>query len=176
MPKIVNEYSDALFSIARENSEEKEYLDSLNTVCDALGENEEFLLLLKSVSIPKEERIKALEAVFLNRVPEYVLSFLALLCERGRINDVFDIRNEFEKLYFAFSNISYARITSAVELSESEKAKLEEKIEKLCSHKIRAEYSIDASLLGGIRVEVDSKVIDGTIKHRLDELKEVMLR
>ena len=176
MPKIINEYSDALFSVARENSDEKEYLDALNTVCDALKENDEFLLLLKSVSVPKTERIKALEAVFLNRVPEYVLSFLSLLCERGRIRDVFEIRNEYEKLYFAFSNISSAKITSATKLSDSEKAKLEEKIEKLCSHKIRAEYSIDASLLGGIRVEVDSKVIDGSIKHRLDELKEVMLR
>lgn len=176
MPKIVNEYSDALFSVARENSEEKEYLDALNTVCGAFRENEEFLVLLKSVSVPKNERIKALEAVFLNFVPEYVLSFLALLCERGRIQDVFDIRNEYEKLYFAFSNISSAHITSATPLNENEKAKLEEQIEKLCSHKIRAEYSIDASLLGGIRVEVDSKVIDGSVKHRLDELKEVMLR
>ena len=176
MPKIINEYSDALFSVARESSEEKEYLDALNTVCDAFGENGDFLVLLRSVSIAKEERIKALETVFLNRVPEYVLSFLSLLCERSRIQDIFDIRNEYEKLYFAFSNISSARVTSAVELNDSEKAELEAKIEKLCAHKIRAEYSIDASLIGGIRVEVDSKVIDGTIKHRLDELKEVMLR
>ena len=176
MAKIINEYSDALFSVARENSAEKEYLDALNTVCDAFGENEEFLVLLRSVSVPKSERLGALETVFSNRVPENVLSFLSLLCERGRIQEVFDIRNEYEKLYFAFSNISSARITSAMPLSETEKAKLEAKIEKLCSHKIRAEYSIDASLLGGIRVEVDSKVIDGSVKHRLDELKEVMLR
>ena len=67
-------------------------------------------------------------------------------------------------------------MSSAVALTEREKTELKEKLEKRLGRTIRLECAIDPSLLGGLLVQVDGRVIDGSLKHRLHEIKEVMNR
>ena len=67
-------------------------------------------------------------------------------------------------------------MTSAVELTEAEKAALTEKLGKKLGRTIHLECSVDPSLLGGLVVNVDGKVIDGSLKHKLQEIKEVMTK
>ena len=67
-------------------------------------------------------------------------------------------------------------MTSAVALTEGEKTTLIEKLSRKFGRTIHLECAVDPSLLGGLVVNVDGKVIDGSLKHRLQEIKEVMNR
>ena len=69
-----------------------------------------------------------------------------------------------------------ARKSKETELSEEEKTELKNKLEKRLGRTICLECAIDETLLGGLVVQVDGKVIDGSLKHRLHEIKEVMNR
>ena len=67
-------------------------------------------------------------------------------------------------------------MTSAVELTEGEKAKLIEKLSQKLGRTIHLECAVDPSLLGGLVVNVDGKVIDGSLRSKLQEIKEVMTK
>ena len=115
-----------------------------------------------------------IETAFAGLIPEQVLSYLQLLCEKGRMPYFMESVEEYQQLLDASERIVNAKVTSAVELTEEEKQKLISKLEMMEKGKVRAEYFVDASLLGGLIVEVDGKVMDGSLRHRLHEVKEVM--
>lgn len=174
MAQISREYAEALFALAAEFNAADEYAAALDTVLAAFGENPEYMDFLASPSIPKAERIGALEAVFSDAVPEHIVSFLSLLCERGRIREFGGCVNEYKLLLDASKHISSARVISAVELTDSEKEKLQAKLEKMSGQTVILECSVDESLLGGIIIEMDGKVMDGSVRSRLKEVKEVI--
>ena len=174
MNEISREYASALFALARENSAEEEYARGLAAISAALREAPEYVEFLSSHAIPKEERISALFAVFSGRVPMHVLSFLSLLCEKGRVREFPECVEAYEAYLREWKQTSVACVTSAVALTEEEKKKLLTKLESICGHAVTAEYRIDESLMGGISVAVDGKVIDGSLRHRLQEVKEVI--
>ena len=174
MNEIGKEYGGALFLIAMEERTLEEYSLALSKVKSAFSENPEYMELLTSPGIALSQRLAAIEAVFGAYVPEAVLSYLQLLCEKGRMAWLFQSIDEFEALHNAAEHISTAKITSAVALTDEQKQKLLAKLESLYKAKICGEYSIDETLLGGVIVEVDGKIMDGSLRHRLREVKEVI--
>lgn len=174
MTEISNEYGTALFMLACETKQKREFANGLNTIRKVFGETPEYEAFLASPGIPLEERLSAVEAAFVGSVPESVLHYLQLLCEKGRISCFLESVEVYHTLLAASEHISHATVTSAVELTESEKNKLKHKLEAMTKGQVMIHYVIDPSLLGGLIVEVDGKVMDGSLRHRLSEVKEVM--
>ncbi|MBE5805082.1 MAG: ATP synthase F1 subunit delta [Clostridiales bacterium] len=176
MIKTSNEYADALFSLAMDLHAEDETLSALQLVRDSFRQEPDALAMLASPSIPKSERLAALESAFAAHLPQHVMGYMHVLCNNGHIREFDDSVMAYEELYNSARKLSTAVVTSAVELSETEKSQLQAKLEKRLGRTIRLECAIDESLLGGLVVQVDGKVIDGSLKHRLHEIKEVMNR
>lgn len=174
MIEIGKEYGTALFMLACEEREQELCSSALKKIKDAFLENPQYIQLLSSPSIPLEERLGIIEVAFSDVNPKYVLSYLKLMCEKGRIQYFIDSADEYQALLDASMHIAKARITSAVELTESEKKKLISKLESLKKCEVHAEYFVDGALLGGLTVEIDGKIIDGSLRHRLHEVKEVI--
>lgn len=176
MIKTSNEYADALFSLAMDLHAEEETLSALHLIRESFRKEPEALAMLASPSIPKSERLKALEDAFAAHLPQHVMGYMHVLCNNGHIREFDDSVKVYEELYNSARKLSTAVVISAVELSETEKTELQAKLEKRLGRTIRLECSVDESLLGGLVVQVDGKVIDGSLKHRLQEIKEVMNR
>lgn len=174
MNEISREYASALFALARENGAEEEYARGLSAIDAAFREIPQYVDFLSSHGIPKEERISALFAAFSGRVPTHVLSFLSLLCEKGRVHEFSACAAAYEELLREWKKTSVATVVSAVPLTEDEKARLVAKLEAVCGHAVTAEYRVDESLVGGVSITVDGKVMDGSIRRRLQEVKEVI--
>ena len=81
-----------------------------------------------------------------------------------------------EKIDLERKNILSAVVKTAVPLLDSEISDLQEKLEKQYNKKIIMATEIDKSLLGGVYVRVGNDVIDGTIKSKLEEMKDIMLK
>lgn len=176
MNKTSNEFAEALFSLCMENHAEKETLEALHLVRDSFAAQPEALTMLDSPAIPKDQRRKALEEAFAQYVPQHVMGYLDLLCQNGRMRQLNESIQRFEELYDSANKLSTAVVTSAVALSDEEKKLLQNKLEAKLHRTIRLVCQVDASLLGGAVVQVDGKVIDGSLKHKLHEIKEVMNR
>ena len=174
MTATSNEYAEALFALALEKGAETTYFDALKSVCAVLDENTEYVDFLAAPNIPKQERTDALEAAFGSSVPEEVLSFVGLLCERGRIRSLSECLNEYERLYRVAMGISEAKVVSAVPLTGAEKELLCRRLETVLGHSVTLDCSVDTSLLGGVMVTVDGKIFDGTLKRRLHDMHDVI--
>ena len=174
MMETEREYGEALFALALETQAVAEFEAALLPVETVLAENPDYVEFLASPALPLSERLAALEEAFGRYCPVYVLSFLQLLCEHGKMREALDCIAHFRRLATAAQNRATAVITSAVELTDSQKTALCEKLAKKVGKQIDPHYQIDDSLIGGVRVEVDGHTIDGSVRRRLGELKEVM--
>ena len=174
MTGISKEYGTALFMLACEEHMQRPFAEALEKVKTAFLEHPQYAEMLSSPSISLGDRLCAIEAAFAAEIPEHVLSYLKLLCEKGRISCFLESVDAYKELLDASERVSNAKVTSAVALTEEEKQKLIKKLESMNQGKVHAEYFVDETLLGGLIVEVDGKIMDGSLRHRLHDVKEVM--
>lgn len=169
-----NEYAQAIFMLAQENAALEEYSYALQFAKSQFNENPLYLQFLASPNIPQSERQSAVVEAFGNNIPEHVLSLLQLLISQGKIREFDECADEFELLKAAAENTVTATVMSAVDLSAAQIAALREKLEHLSGKTVIIENITDRSLIGGMKVEMEGKVLDGSIKSRLSEVKEVI--
>lgn len=176
MTEISKEYGTALYMLACENNKKEEYADGLSVISDVFTENPEYITFLSSPGIPLEERLGAIDAAFKESICEDVLSYIKLICEKGRISCFFESAEEYNTLLKESQKIVNVKVVSAVELTEDEKEKLNKGLEKKLSSGINTSYVIDESLIGGILIEADGKILDGSVRTRLRDIKDVINR
>ncbi len=174
MTEIGKEYGTALFMLACEKEQKHEYAGALETVKKVFDEEPAYLAFLSSPAIGMSERLDAIVTAFGEKLPEDVVSYMQLLCEKGRIPCFYDSVTEYNKLFDESERVLSAKITSAVELTDDEKQKLKEKLEEKCKTAVTMEFFIDETLMGGIVAEVDGKVLDGSLRSRLRDIKDVI--
>ena len=174
MSDISNEYAKALFMLAAEKGMGKEYKEALDIVSEVFDANPMYPEFLSTFAIPLDERLSALEKAFSDAIPREVLSFLKILCEKKHIAEFSECAEQYTALYNEMDRISNAKVTSAVELSDDEKSALKEKLEKQSGHKVAIEYVVDKSIIGGLVVEIDGKIMDSSLKKHLKDVKDVI--
>ena len=174
MSEVAKEYGAALFLVAAETKQTDTFARDLTTVGTLFKENPDYITLLSSPNIPIDERLSLMEQTFGGAMDEAVLSFLQLLCQKGHIREFETAAEEYRALWQAAAQVSDATITSAIPLSDAQQQKLTRKLEQTFGRTVRAVYTVDPSVLGGVVVEMDGKVLDGSLRERLRDLKDVM--
>ena len=173
MTSVGKEYGTALFMLASEENARREYYEGLMQVSLLFTAEPSYPLMLACPAIPKTERLSAIEAAFPD-LPPHIVSYLQLLCEKGRIGCFSESVKEYKALLDASERVLSASVTSARELTDGEKERLTEQLSHRFGGRVAAEYGIDPALLSGMVVEIDGRVLDGSLRRRLDEAKEVM--
>ena len=176
MTDISKEYAEALFLLACEEGEESAIMTALEDTAAVFEDSPQLMDLLSSPGIPMKERQEVIATIFGGRLPTHVFSFLCLLCEKGRICSLALCAEEYRRLLRIKESVVCAKVVSAVPLTEDEINGLTRKLEKQSGHTVQLDCSVDPSLLGGLIVEMNGTVMDGSLRHRLHEVKEVMNR
>lgn len=169
-------YALALYEVAKEKNKVDEYINDLREICDLIENNKDFYEVVKHPQISTKNKKRTFINIFKGKIDEELLSFLLILIEKDRILYLREKLNEMEKIDLERKNILSAVVKTAVPLLESEISDLQEKLEKQYNKKIIMTTEIDKSLLGGVYVRVGNDVIDGTIKSKLEEMKDIMLK
>lgn len=169
-------YAAALFMLASEKGCVEEYDKALGVVSEAFKQNPEYMELLSSPGISLTERLEALEEVFSKVLPEDVLSLIQLLCKNAHIYALHDCALEYKELLNSLNKVKTAKVTTSVKLDDAEKSALKKKLESKLGNNVVLDCSVDKSVLGGINVEVDGKVLDGSLRSRLKDIKDVINR
>ena len=174
MTETSKEYASALFDLAIDSHTGEETQVTLHQVLDALANAPGAIETLASPAIPKRERHAIIDKTWADTLPEHVRGFLQVLCSNGHIRELDSSIAAFDELMNAARKLATAEVVSAVPLTDGEREKLREQLEKRLQRTVQLECSVDESLLGGLVVTVDGKVMDGSLRHRLHEIKEVM--
>ena len=170
MNDISREYGAALYELAAEEGLARELLAETETVRAALGENPLYIRLLSSPKVSKDERERAIGEAFDGAHP-YLLRFLRMMVSLGYARELCDALSEYKRLFYEKNGIAVAHITSATALSDSEKKRIVSALSRRSGKEISPEFEIQPSLIGGIRVEIDGVLYDGTLRRRLDGIR-----
>ena len=174
MTTMSREYAEALFELAAEEKRIPETTAGLELVKAAMAEEPGYLALLASPAIGKDARMAALDSAFRGRIPEILLGVLRMMTARGHVGAMDEMAREYEALAREYRGEAEARVTSAVPLSDEEREKLKAGLEKKFRRQVTLRCEVDPALIGGVRVEMEGCVIDGSLKNRLEQIKEVM--
>ena len=169
MTKTAKIYGDSLYDLAAEEKLTEEILPQMEQVAVLFKENPDYLTLLSEPSIPKTERVGLLDKAFEGQLSLYLLK---LLCESGMLREYRDSCRQFKARYNEDHNIAEAVVTTAVALTEAQAQALKERLEKISGKTVLLTQKTDSTVLGGIRVELEGKQLDGTVQERLSSLKK----
>ena len=130
---------------------------------------------LNDPTVATDVREEAVMAGFKDSVSGPVLNLLRLLVRRGRIEDVPRIADEFRRLDNIRLGVTPARAVSAAALEPAEVSALIARLEQMTGGRIELEQDVDPSLLGGLVVQVGDRLIDGSVRGRLERLRNQLV-
>jgi F-type H+-transporting ATPase subunit delta len=162
-------YAKAVFEIAVEENNFEEWQNNLNKI-SSIMQNSELALLLDNPKLKFEQKTDLLDRL-LGKINPEALNFAHLLVLKNKYRNATQISEQFRTFVDEFKGIKMAEIVSAIPLDESEKKKIVDRLEEIIGNKIRAEFEVDERILGGFVARVDGSLIDGSIKNRLDSLR-----
>ena len=174
MTQAVCTYAQALYDLAKEEGLGKTILEELKVLEKVFAENPQYSKLLSTPDIPKKERCGVLDEAFRGKVHPYVLNFLKILTEKGYIRQFPDCCRAFCGFYNDDNGILVVKAVSAVALSDAQVQKLTEKLSATTGKTIDLQCSVDAAQLGGLRLSYSGKLVDGTVKSRLDAVGKLL--
>lgn len=173
MAKLISKtYGDALFDIAVESKKTDVFFEEVKGLEKVLEENPELLKFLGHPDIELSEKVTTVEKIFQGRISDEIVGLLRIVVTKGRSSELMDILDYFIAKTKEFKKIGIASVTSASELSDVQKKKIVEKLLSSTSYKeFEMNYRVDPELIGGIVIRIGDRVVDGSVRSKLLNLK-----
>lgn len=176
MAKLVSKtYGDALFELALERDRVSDMKEEVLAVKKIFEENEDLLKLFNHPEVMGEEKRKIVETIFKGNVSDDMTGFLTIIVEKGRYNDIPAIFAYIEKRIKEYEKIGVARVTAPMELTKAQKKAIEKKLLETTDYEsFEMEYMIDPSLIGGLVIRINDRVVDSSIKTKLANMAKTL--
>ena len=174
MTEVATTYGQAMYDLARDEGKSQQILAELSVLDQSLRAEPEFLQLLSSPNIPKEERVQILDSSFRGKIDTYVLNFLKVLTEKGYIRHFSGCCQFYRQCYNKDNGIMPVVAYTAVPLSDELRRKLTAKLSTVTGKTIELDCRIDPETLGGVRLDFDGKQVDGTVRRRLEDIRSIL--
>ncbi|MBQ8280345.1 MAG: ATP synthase F1 subunit delta [Roseburia sp.] len=172
MAKLVSKtYGDALFEVALEKKQPDALLEEVKAVKTALENNSELFKLMSHPKIAKEEKVEVITDIFSGRVSEELVGLLRMVVDKGHFKEATGVLDYVIDRVKEYKNIGTAYVTSALELSDAQKAVVEKRLLDTTKYiEFEMHYGVDADLIGGMVIRIGDRVVDGSIKNKLSDL------
>jgi F-type H+-transporting ATPase subunit delta len=162
-------YADAAFEIATRDGTIETWRRDLDSAAAEI-DGSELMAILANPALPLEQRTDAARRVF-DGLSAPARNLILLLVRRGRIEQLPRVAAEFRRLDEQRQGITRATATSAAPLTDTEVRALTARLEQLTGGRIALQTDVDESLIGGLVVRVGDRLIDGSVRGRLERLR-----
>ena len=173
--KAARRYSSALLEIALDLKVVDKTLEDVLFVKNTIDDSKELVTFLKSPGVKPSDKKIALDTIFQKHVGELMMKFMTLIAKKERASILNEIVTGFITVYNDYAGIIEVEVHSARKLSKAQVEKLQANLEKTTSKKVNLALHEQEELKGGLLVKIDDTVIDGTIKHKLEQLEATLL-
>lgn len=168
----VEAYSRAFLDVARAERHPDAVEDDLFRFARALDANDELRMSLGDRTVPAERRVAVVEELMGGTALPISVGLVSMVVGADRSSDLPAIVDRFLELSAELRQHEVAEVRSAVPLDDTTRERLAQALGAATGKVVEVKVVVDPSVLGGIVARVGDTVIDGTIRHRLDELKE----
>ena len=169
---IAKRYASAIYDIAESSDKIGEIREALNILAENYNEDEEFKIFLSDPSIKYDENVKYLHKSFVF-ISEDAFKIINYLVKKGRVSLAEKIKDSYLKIYYEKNNKILVNATFTKELSDNQREALMKKLEEKYKKKIVLNLSVDEELIGGGIIKIGNKVIDGSIKSQIENIKKI---
>ena len=170
--ELITGYAEALFKVVQAEGELDRVEDELFRFGKLLETNHELKQALSDQSIDKIQRVKVLDELLSDKVSPHTLGLLAFVVEQGRARQLPQILKGLSDLAAEARNSVVAEVRSAIPLDAKQRKELAAALSKATGKKVEVKVLVDPSVIGGIVAKVGDTVIDGSVRRRLEQLKE----
>ena len=167
---VARRYAAAVFSLADERGVVDAVGRELRAVWGSISADDDAVRFFVSPVIDRRQKADVLAHVFEGKIGEIALHTLLLLVRKRREALLGPIVAEYEKLELVQSGREPLQVVSARELEAGELDRIVERLARIYGKRFEVTKRVDPSLLGGIRITMGDRSIDGSIAGRLDEL------
>ena len=174
MAAVLSRYARAFADVVVEHKlNPDQTTEELSQMAALINGNRDLRNVLENPAVAREQKLGLLDAI-MKRMggAKLTRNFLAVLIDHQRIGHAGEIVELFKSELDRRMGIAEARVSSARELSPAEKKALEQQLAVITGKTVRASYSEDASLLGGVTVRMGSTIYDGSVQGRLERMRQ----
>ncbi len=174
--EVSRRYARALFLASSEKGMVDSAFVQMQELLSYVQTEPKLLDYLRSPRVLVDEKVDLVRRTFSSQLDQLFVEFVVVLVNKRRIAFLPDIIDEFIRLVEAQKGIGRITVISAVPLTDSERAKLSEKMALKTGLKIELEEKVDPSIIGGIIVLLHDEIIDGSVKYGLSQMREQLMK
>ncbi len=173
---VARRYSAALADVVLQAGDVDTVRDELAGWHRIFDENPNLSNVFSNPSITHLNKQNLLEELIARSAPtKTTANFLRILLKNDRLNEIGEINRRFASVLEERKGVIAAEITSARELPENERAAFQLNIEKMTGKKVNIKFLTNSDITGGVVTRIGSTVYDGSIRTKLDTLKEQLI-
>jgi len=174
--RAIRKYSRAVFAVASKSKQIRETEKRLLAILEVYKSSPEFRQFLFTKRIQSSAKMQILKQILADSITELELNLLQILLENSHIDGFADVVKKFIRIAETESDFTKVTIFSSHELSEEELLIVVEQLQKKIGKKVYANVEVDPNLLGGVKLRIGNKIVDGSLARRLENLKSALLR
>ncbi len=170
--RVAKRYAKALFNTALAQNIVPTVSDDLAALTDAIRNNDGFREFLQKPQTESKDKIELFERVFGDKINTTTLTFIKLLINKGRDEELTGIKIAFDELRRENEKVVRAIIESSSELDNTQREAIVKKIEAETGNKLETEFTVNPDLIMGVKVTYGDYVLDGSVRGQLNRMKE----
>ncbi len=174
MTQVGSVYGQALYDLALSEKLAEPILNELDVLLQGFEAEPDFIRLLSTPTLTKQQRCQILDDSFRGTVQPYVLNFLKILTEKGYIRHFSDCCTAYRDSYNRDNGILPVTVVTAIALSPEQSLRLREKLASITGKNVQLHSRIDPSCIGGVRLDYNGKRLDDTVSHRLEAVSKML--
>ena len=174
---VASRYAKALLELTDDNKISKEtVLKDLSDVVNSVALSNDLQRVMTSPVISVAEKKKVLVKLFENKVDKVILNFLQFIVDKNRFSMLESISKEYHSEINKLNNLLNINITSAIDLTDSDKAMIKVKLANILKKDIELGWSVNSDIIAGLVFEVGDNIIDNSLRHKLQELSRNIIK
>jgi len=173
---MAGRYAQALYALALENNAADQIAADLKTFSFIIESNEDMRAFIKSPVFTADVQLKIIDAILQKAsISGITARFIKLVATKRRLFAIEDMIRGFNALMDAAHGIRHAQVTLAHEASSEQLAQLQKTLTEVSGGKsVNIAVKIDPSIIGGIIVKLGSRMVDGSLKTKLNSIRTSM--
>jgi F-type H+-transporting ATPase subunit delta len=173
---VAGRYASALFSLALDNRQTDAVADSLAKFDALIAESPDLERLVRSPVFSAADQLKALDAILADaNIGGVAANFIRLVTSKRRLFFIREMIADYRKLNDAHRGVTHAEVTSATALTDTHIAELKDSLRAASGgREVDLDTKIDPSIIGGLIVKLGSRMVDGSLKTKLNAIRLAM--
>jgi F-type H+-transporting ATPase subunit delta len=173
---MAGRYAFALFSLARDEQSIDQVAAALKSFDDMIAESPDLARLVRSPAFSAEQQVQALGALLDKaEISGIAARFIKLVAAKRRLFAIRSMIADYNRLYDSWRGVTRAEVTSAAPLSDAHSAALKEALKDVTGDKnVEISVNVDPSIIGGLVVRLGSRMVDGSLKTKLNAIRTRM--